>query len=211
MVPPVALVVRALVLACQPVTAAWGGRNHRTESRRDHCPLPRWEPRGSREAGPLSLLRSGSHPKRMLGSTPEASSLLTPHSGGVVLLLLQADGRAAGRPSLLPGLCVAARRVHAGPEVTCHAGGCLSSLTAATVVVLHGGELALCSRKSWTLLGQAQATCVHSAKKDDCPLARESVPNTDSRTYVMSQVCPLSFLPPLPRGALWLYRWGTSH
>nr|KAF6275640.1 transmembrane protein 138 [Myotis myotis] len=46
-------------------------------------------------------------------------------SGGVVLLLLQTHGRETGRPSLLPGLRVAAQGVHTSPKVTRHTDGCL--------------------------------------------------------------------------------------
>ena len=56
--------------------------------------------------------------QQVLWSIPEASFLLLPHSRSAVLLLLQTDSCETGRPSLLPGLFMAAQGVHASPKVT---------------------------------------------------------------------------------------------
>lgn len=112
---PAALAVRAWVLACEPHSWWGAGDSHANNGAAARAAGSPWASGG----GP-SLRGSV-----LTEASPQGPGLLFSPSGGVILLLLQTHGRETGRPSLLPGLRVAAQGVHASPKVTRHTDGCL--------------------------------------------------------------------------------------
>lgn len=142
-----ALAVRALILASQPITTSVRGVEQPCQDQ--ERPLPsalsgsHWEIMG---LGPSASSGHVLPLKQILRCIPDSPFLFILHSGSVVLLLLQTDSCEAGRSSLLPGLFMAAQGVHASSKVTvfCHINEHLSFLTEVTLGTLQRGNLPVC-------------------------------------------------------------------